>query len=292
MVRRSRGFLVGSLLAAAVGCGEQADPPRPPGPEVGGSVAVRAAAVVEAALAGRFDQAVAAARPGSPLQQELQLGESRPPAWLAKAAGLDLAAEQRLAIDPLLELALIPGARGRNDESLVVVMRRAELTTAWQPAAVASVPALTLFDGLAPVDGDFPASTMRRLVLLLDGLLRAALTERRSDLAEFVSADAPPWGLRASWPPILAAPRDGRSVTASIATFTVRAQARSALLAAARIDRFETTDPSQVGAPVDATLTPPLRSECLILYRPLSPRVSGTAWGVAMIFVVGEARDE
>ncbi|MBL8840605.1 MAG: hypothetical protein JNL90_03640 [Planctomycetes bacterium] len=290
MATASAALAAASVLVALVAaCGEERAPApaaaTAPTPSSGeGRAAAPELAPLEAARAGDFAAAAAAAWHGSPLQRELLAAATEPPAWLARLRAVDFAALERLPFDPLLELLLLPGAAGREGECVVVALRREAATEPWRAAAIATLPSATLFGGLAPIEGEFAASTTRRLVLLLDGLLRTAFTEPGGDLAEFVSADAAPFGERPAWPRFLCglarsgAP-SGAPITASIATFAVRAQSRAALLAAARIERLADGAPTQ-------------GSECLVLYRPLSPRISGTAWGVAWVMEVGESSGE
>jgi hypothetical protein len=172
------------------------------------------------------------------------------------------------------------GAAGRAGPGLLLAERSVGGGTPFTVAAIAAVPSLQLFDGLEPLAaGAFPDGQLRRLVLLLDGLLRSVLAGGSLPPEEFLSVEGPP--LRGGdWAPFLTAPlRDGVARTASITSFTVRARAEYALLAAVRIDWID--------APLDdATPAPPDEQDgrdCLVLYRPQSPGVGGTAWGVAWV---------
>lgn len=258
----SRGAVAWLALLLTGGCGEAPPPAR--------------AGADEAPLA-ELQRALAAA--------------SAPAAWRAAAervGTIDPQAITVLELDQDFRLLQCPGRAGRAGNGLVAALRRPAAGAPFAPTGVAVLPALKLLDALVPIAADeFPDAALRRLVLLLDGLLRAALTGGSPPVEEFLSVEGPPWR-GGEWAPFLTASiPDDVLRTASIASFAVRARAEFALLAAARIDLLdEPLDPDS-GAASTALATPPRSQECLVLYRPLHPGIGGTAWGVAWVMEVG-----
>jgi len=220
----------------------------------------------------------------------IEAGVAALPAWprlSARVGTLDFAAALRLPLDASLELLEVPAASGRAAPGVVVALRRERATAPLRPVAVAALPELTLLDGLEPVSEEFPTTKTRRLVVLLDGLLRSSLGGGGPPPREFTSEEGPPLD-GGDWPAFVTEPPpEGRARTASIATFEVRAQAPFALLAAARLSFVDLALDDELGV-VPGLVEPARELDCLVLFRPLAPTVAGTAWGVAWIMEVGE----
>jgi len=260
---------VAALLCAVLpaGCGTD-DAGGGSGPEVVSGVAAATAADRFAALRA------AATAPGAPAE------------WasaLARVPDADPATAVTRTIGDDFRWTEYAGAAGRNGPGLLVAERRAGPAASFTLAAIAALPSLRLLDGLEPLAaGDFPDGALRRLVMVLDGLLRSVFAGGALPPEEFLSVEGPP--LRGGdWAPFLTARVPaGVARTASITSFAVRARAEFALLAVVRVDWID--------APLDAaaTATPaaPDGRDCLVLYRPQNPGVGGTAWGVAWMLEI------
>jgi hypothetical protein len=212
------------------------------------------------------------------------------PAWpriSARVGTLDFAAAQRVALDANLEVVEVPAVAGRAAAGVVVALRREGGTAPLRPVAVAALPELTLLDGLVPTSEEFPTTKARRLIVLLDGLLRSLQGGGGPPPQEFTSEEGPPLD-GGDWPAFVTEPPpEGRARSVSIATFEVLAQAPFALLAATRLSFVDLAIDDELGI-VPGLVEPAREIDCLVLFRPLAPTVAGTTWGVAWIMEVGE----
>ena len=211
------------------------------------------------------------------------------PAWpriSARVGTLDFAAAQRLPLAASFELLEVPAASGRAAPGVVVALRRERDGAPFRAVAVAALPELTLLDGLEPTSGEVPATKARRLIVLLDGLLRSLLAGGGPPPQEFVSEEGPPLD-GGDWPAFVTEPPpEGRARSVSIVTFELRAEAPFALLAAARLSFVDLAIDDELGL-VPGAVEPAREVDCVVLFRPLAPTVAGTAWGVAWIMEVG-----
>ena len=264
-------FVGAALLLAVVGCSESEDSPG--GTPVGATAGAAASALPPSPLAA-VRARIAAGRAPAAWQPAVESG-----------GAFDPTTATTLVLEQDFELFELPGAAGRGERGLVVALRRLTAGQPLEPVAVASLPALTLLDELAPLaSAEFPVAMTRRLVLLLDGLLRAALAGGQPPVDDFISVEGPPWR-GGGWAPFLTERLPDEFRTASVRSFAVRAKARFALLAAVSIDLIDTP---MADAEVGGVGDEPSGRDCLVLYRTLAPSVSGTAWGVAWIFEGGE----
>ncbi len=261
-----RGGLAAALLFGAMASGCGAD-------EGGGGGRPEVLSGVEGSdVAGRWAAMRAAATEfGAPAE------------WaraIARVPAPDLATAITRTLGDNFRWTEFAGGAGRTGPGLLVAERCAGPGAPFTLAAVAVLPSLLLLDGLAPLAaGEFPDGQLRRLVMVLDGMLRSVFAGGGLLPDEFLSVEGPPLH-GGDWAPFLSARLpEAVARTASITSFAVRARAEFALLAAVRIDWIDT--------PLDETATaPPAMTDgrdCLVLYRPQNPGVGGTAWGVAWV---------
>lgn len=236
-------------------------------------------------VADRPADGLAKVAEGSPLRRALRdvAGQESSLGWVRNAARWAASATFEFAIDDGLALVGIGSPESAGARGLIATVSSAGPGTPGRATALVELSGLDVWRKLAPLQEAIDPAVTRRLVMLLDGFLQASLAPGRGSPQDFLSDSAPPFeeGSESPWPRFLTASfANGTSSLASVATFDAVARSSTSILVRSRVERRDRADAVET---VDIAVGEARVSDLLVLFRPLSPAVSGTQWGIGAI---------